>query len=239
MTDIKNLAGRMHGEFCNLVDEVRAASELGWESSTEAVTRRWSLALDILSRSARVHSGAMAVVGEAHPALRGLNDNGFCLSWYRDFARLRNLGCALDQESLTLTTCNPCKHGNLPCTNSLAGSTEVLRGMRAAREMRNRYEHYEEYFLGNGNAQRAVMKNGRQIQRATAKPFNERWVSESVSGGTGGVEIRIDVYERGGLRTFVLNAEKTAQAMKPVVRAVVRDARIVDQRHEDLCTYCQ
>jgi hypothetical protein len=229
----------MHSEFCDIVMLANEVADLGHEDSMDAVGRRWSLAIDILSKTARVHSGAQAILGRGHASMQEFARGSYCLSWYRDFARLRNTGCDLDHATLQMVTCDRCRDGYLPCKSSLETSPHVKRGMDACKEMRNRYEHYEGYFLGKGNEQKRGRERDGLNQRAASKPCSEPWVSESPLGGSDGLEIRIDVYERGGLRAFVLDVGKTVSGLKPVVRAATQDPQVSDPRHEEACPYCR
>ncbi|WP_454857539.1 hypothetical protein [Promicromonospora soli] len=234
MSEFRILAGRMHAEFRGIVDLARDIERLGQEDSIEAFGKRWSFAIDVLSRTARVHNGARAVLGADNLTLVKFENSPFCFSWYRDFARLRNTECSMDDATFSPVTCDSCKEGVLPCRDSLTRSPHVRRGMYSCRAMRNRYEHYEGYFLGEGDDQRATKR-----QRSVSRPQHEPWVSESSIGDGSALEIRIDVYERGGLRAFVLDVESTVSELLPVIQEVGRDPRVFDEDHDEHCGYCR
>lgn len=237
MSEIKPLVERMHSEFCSVVNLAREVEGLGKEDSMEAMGRRWSLAIDILSRTARVHSGARAILKPEHPVLMEFASSPFCWSWYHDFARHRNTECAVDRETLVSATCSSCEDGYLPCRKSLAESAHIQRGMEPCREMRDRYEHYDAYFLGHGRDQISRGK-GSNFQPSASKPLHQPWVLESSMGEDDSLEIRIDVYERGGRRAFMLDVGRTVSELRPVVQAAVRDPRALDQHHEETCMFC-
>ncbi|MFJ2518636.1 hypothetical protein ACIOWF_06660 [Cellulosimicrobium cellulans] len=227
-----DLAGRIHSEFCDIVHLSSEMDRLA-EEDFMTIGRRWSHALDILSKTARVHNGARRLLDATSPELAALGEHPFCRTWAHDFAHGLNTQCTYDPVAGALVTCRSCTTGYLPCPASLGDPDYVQRGMAACREMRNRYEHYDEYFTGNGQAQRAWKGE----PRAT-KPDLEPWVVEGISGGLAGDQIRLDVYERGGQRAYTLDARQTVVALKPVVRAATLHPQVFDQRHEDECEYC-
>lgn len=228
-----DLAGRIHSEFSGIV---RLSNEMDLlaEEDFMSIGRRWSHALDILSKAARVHNGARKLLGSASPDLRALDDHPFCRTWNHDFARDVNTQCDIDPETLELTTCFLCKDGYTPCSTSMSNRQFVQHGMKACREMRDRYEHYEGYFTGTGNLQKAT-----KSEPAATKPVDRSWVEEGIAGGTDGDEIRIDVYERSGRRAFMLNVRLTVVALKPVVRAVTLLPEVFNRHHEVACEYCK
>lgn len=226
-----DLASRIHAEFSGIV---RLSQEMDAWAAEDFMTvgPRWSHALDILSKTARVHNGAKAILGDRSPELVALDHHAFCVSWAHNFAGSRNTACVLDHATLELATCDQCKEGQLPCSKSLSNPAFVTRGITACRRMRDRYEHYEGYFTGTGDYQKATKK-----ESAATKPPNRPWVEEAMSGGTDGDEIRIDVYERGGRQAYTLNVRATLAALRPVVRAIMARPAVYNERH-DACTFC-
>ncbi|MFD4992817.1 hypothetical protein ACFWH7_04340 [Cellulosimicrobium cellulans] len=233
MTVERDLAGRVHSEFCDIVTLSREMDRLA-EQDFMTIGRRWSHALDILSKTARVHNGARKLLAAGSTELAALDKHPFCMAWAHDFAHGLNTQCTYDAAVGGLATCGSCATGYLPCPQSLGNPTYVQRGMAACREMRNRYEHYDEYFTGTGYFQRA-----RKDMPQAAKPDHEPWAVEGMSGGTRGDEIRLDVYEHGSQKAYTLNVRLTVEALRPVVRAVTLLPEVADQRHEDGCEYCR
>lgn len=227
-----DLAGRIHAEFWGIV---LLSKEIDRLAADDPMTTglRWAHALDVLSKTARVHNGAKELLGEDSHELHELDTHPFCKAWAHDFAQGLNTRCTYDHETLALATCEPCAAGYAPCPTSMSNPNYVQRGMVACRQMRDRYEHFEGYFTGRGRFQ-VEQRN----EPAATKPELAPWVVEGMSGGLDGDEIRVDVYERGGRRAYTLNVRSTVEALRPVLRAVTRHPEVFDQCHEVTCKVC-
>lgn len=108
------------------------------------------------------------------------------------------------------------------------------------RELRNRFEHYEEYVMGTGLGQRAGRKyRGASLELDTAGID----VVASEGGGPEGHLVRVVVRERGdddGMTevTYEAPSRKIAVAACRLARELVSAANMLDECHLQACKLC-
>lgn len=108
------------------------------------------------------------------------------------------------------------------------------------KDLRDRFEHYEEYIRGTGNAQREGRKRSGRPLEMDASGIQ---ISASSGGGAEGHLVSVVVIERDDddLPTEV-KYEAPSRTITVAIRRLARDlvdaAGLLDQRHLDKCEIC-
>ena len=98
--------------------------------------------------------------------------------------------------------------------------------------VRDRFEHFEEYLRGSGNAQ----TTGRITLALDDRIGLE--IRSSSGGGQGGHSIEVVVRERDGEKSYLIETRAAVNAARVLARAVLGEVGLYDDRHAAQCLCC-
>ena len=100
------------------------------------------------------------------------------------------------------------------------------------KDLRDRFEHFDEYLRGAGRAQR------NEAHQTAFGAGDALTIVSSEGGGSGGHTIRVRVRESAGDKLYVLQTRTAVRGAGELARAAIDQVGLLDERHLMKCKSC-
>ncbi|MFI1195323.1 hypothetical protein ACH4T9_18960 [Micromonospora sp. NPDC020750] len=119
------------------------------------------------------------------------------------------------------------------CGKGSAAVSTFVASQPTLKELRDRFEHFDAYVVGDGHAQR-----GKGQPPLILDVPSGIEVSASQGGGDGSHIIVVKVSEKFGPREYLFSSRAATDAARVLARETVRAAGLLDERHKKKCKTC-
>lgn len=140
------------------------------------------------------------------------------------------------RDSLSLLVVDAVRNTYRGAAAALGADSDPVRAFERSqpelKAVRDRFEHFEEYLRGTGNAQR-TKGAGLTLDEAAALE-----IRSSSGGGAGGHTIEVAVRERKGEKVYRIETGLAVEAARILACSVLTQLELYDDRHAEHCRHC-